>query len=349
MKKFIVSISLIFVLTVCLSASVLGFVVYKNTEVAYAEDVQYIYASPSATITSTETIATRSSIKLESTDGTFEILFFLPTTYYAKIINSSDYYYTVEFLGRNYFINKSENPTVTPTIATFEEGQSPYPTASTTLTLNGVTSIQVNGNTVDASYAIRFIGEFDNDTYYVSAQNGSATYYGKVAKSSFNDYQLKVNPKAVVSAPPTGGDSNIKVPTTSKTLRIILIIGIIVPSVLIVVLLFLPTKKKNGYDKHIMKSKKRGDFDYDKERSLNRRYDDNVNGYNSREQRNYDNRRDYDYPQNDYDRNGYRNKDDRRNAPRDYDRDRDNYEPHDYPRDDYDRRRDRRYDDDRRN
>ena len=95
---------------------------------------------------------------------------------------------------------------------------------------------------------------------------------------------------------------------TSKALRIILIVGIAIPAVIIVLLLFKPTK--DGRKKTVARERSRDEFDYDERRDYrrdDRYYDDR------RDDRRYDDRRDDRRDDRDYrDDRRYDARDDRR-------------------------------------
>lgn len=96
---------------------------------------------------------------------------------------------------------------------------------------------------------------------------------------------------------------------TSVGLRIVIIIGIAIPAILIVILLFKPSKNERRYSKNSVRSGRgRDDFDYDDSRSYRRRERD------ERDERDYDRRDDRDYRSDRRDDRDY----DRRYDDRDY-------------------------------
>lgn len=260
------------------------------------------------------------------------ILFYLPESYYITNVklqhktfgNQAIDYYTFSYMGFDYnmeyyspYIDVSFDLTPVESV-TFFANENPFPDVRLTLKeeVNGVPSIDATHNLTN-DYTIYFIG-FDEtgEDFYISATKDGETKYTMVNKEFFTNnsipYQARTQAEREallkeIASTPKAGDI---VPNTSKTLRIILIIGICIPAVLIVVLLFKPAKgsRSNG----VAKERSHGEFDYDERRSYRR--DDRD--YQDRDDKYRDDRRDDRYRDDRRDDREY--KDDRDyNRPRD--------------------------------
>ena len=284
--------------------------------------------APVSNLTGNEYAGT-SSLKLISGSD----IFYIPESYYVKWMSDSPAlldYYEVEYADRIFYVQvgENENKPITQNVD-FEGDNSPYPDIRLNL-LEGTTAV-MGGNEIDATYTVKLLGFGEDPTrLFVSATKDQRTVLGFVEKSHFQEFVLPYHPitqaqrDAILAKPePNPGNGDI-VPNTSKALRIILIIGITIPGVIIVFLLFKPSK--DDRDKKVMRSKKRkrDDFDYDDPRRY-RAYDRDDRRYDDRR---YDDRREYD------ERDDYRRPyDDRRGADHrdDYYRD-DRYRDDDYRR-----------------
>lgn len=231
-----------------------------------------------------------------------KFLFYIPQSYYAKIVNENAALkiYIVEYadLTSIYIPSDSLNG-ATIVSPSFENDISPYPATR----LNVIQTFSLNSAEITADYTVKFLGYTENG-YYVSATYGDDTYYGEASADNFESILIPLHKierdyrESLIDN--NGGDAADPAKNTSATLRVILIIGIIIPAVLIVILLFKPGKDRTEYDKHVMKkSNRRDDYDYDRDRRYSRGYD-----------RDYVRDRDY---ENDYSDNDYR----RRDAQRD--------------------------------
>lgn len=270
---------------------------------------------------------------------------YIPQSYFLQVVRITPprpdegvtaYICDVKYCDENYSLYLTEEPTVSN--ITLSEDESLYPDVR--LTLKEGANVTVNGTVITNDYTIKFIGygEDENQIYVNATLNGN-TYSTFVSVSDVEPFSVPYQKKtqaerdALLASknepkPPIGGDLT---PSTSVALRIIIIIGIAIPAVIIVLLLFKPSKGEKRYAKNsVRNSRGRGDVDYDDSRSYSRSDDRRTDrGYDDR----YDGRNDR-RDDRDYDRDERRSYDDR-----DYRRDRRDYDDRDYDR--RDRRDDR--------
>lgn len=255
--------------------------------------------------------------------NTDETVFYLPQSYfltnveYQRIARFNFEYYTFSYAGLDtskWYVEYSENLTVQT--VTFAVDENPFPDVRLTLKEDAAPNLDEE-TVLTNEYTIKFLGFNETgESYYVSATKDAVTKYAMIEKSAFVEnaipYQARTQAEReellrAIASEPKAGDI---VPNTSKTLRIILIVGICVPAALIVLLLFKPTKGARRTS--VPRERRRDEFDYDDARSYRR--DDRD--YDRRDERDYD-RRDDRYYRDDRD---YR--DDRRDYRDDRDRDR---------------------------
>ncbi len=266
--------------SICLLVAVFAFslaltlILPSTQNVAYATSQEAVLA-PVADLAS-NAYAGASSILIARGDDKFLI----PESYYllnAEVAFGN--YYKVSYADEEFYV---EAHYVTPNLTQvdFAEGVSSSP--STLLTLKDDQSPIVGGVTIDNTYTIRLLGySQDGASVYVKAQKEAVKLLGMVPIESFNSFLLAYHPIAqaerqaildAIEKTPASGDMT---PNTSLAVRIVLIIGITIPAVLIVLLLFKPNK--DGYEKKIVsrKRKREDDYDYDRARTYQR------DGYNS--------------------------------------------------------------------
>lgn len=156
--------------------------------------------------------------------------------------------------------------------------------------------------TADDGYSFRFLGSTGTDIAFVALKGSEMPRIGSAPMSAFNAFEIPYQTHdaarraALIDAQKPQGDGTITPPdASSKTLRIILIIGIAVPALIIVILLFKPTgENKRGYDKRAMKHDSARKIDYDRDRNYGADRDRYERGYRDYERRDYpDDRRDY--------------------------------------------------------
>ncbi|MDD4839205.1 MAG: hypothetical protein PHE93_00845 [Clostridia bacterium] len=310
MKKLL-TFSILIAITLTLSFGVLSF---ATNDVALADANTYIEI-PDETELSSLTSASVSAIPF--CDGaSFDPIFYLPTTYYLKVTGEKKLSvrlgdsYPVSYNGLNGYVFVSDfetAPAITENATIDTVGEAP----ALALTYVGSTASSISNSSVDSSWAINYMGEvcdsngvIDTTKVFVKCAKADETVYGEILKSNVAAFtiplhQVTLNAQAalnegdvadgvVPSISPFGNDSIVKT---------ILIIGIIVPAVLIIILLFKPRKRPDTYDNRSRRMTESSRYD-NSYRSGNR-YDDPryANDYGRN-----DNRRDRD--------DGYR--------PRDY-------------------------------
>ncbi len=278
MKKVTLIISSI-VLCVALALTVLAGVLLPCT-IAYAASEKDAVLAAVSNLEGNEYPVASTIILYKGTDG-----FYIPESYYVTDVEQQqriDYiYYTVLYCGQEFLCQEGALPSASK--VTFEDGVSPYP--DVTLTISGE-SIDLSGNTVTNDYTIKFLGYHLTDAtqIYVMATYNGETVFGFAQKDAFSAFVVPYHPIAQAErsrildgkkpAEPKSGDI---VPNTSLALRIVLIIGIAVPAVIIVILLFKPSKHDvSGGKNQLRRSRRKDEFDYDSSRSYSpdRPYDD---------------------------------------------------------------------------
>lgn len=314
----------IFVLTafcaLCVCAAIL---LCAPTQIAFADDGARYLMAPVGNLTGNE-YAGSSTIKLWYSN----VSFYIPESYYVEWLSDEPQVldlYSVRYAGMDntFFmqIAADEQKPATQSIV-FDDDVLPYP--DTRLNVPDGTTVVVNNQEFDNSATIKLLGYNDDATkVFVSATKDGTTRFGMVDKTSFADFNVPYHPisqaqrDAILSKPEPNPDNGDIIPNTSVALRVIIIIGIAIPGVLIVILLFKPSKHDVRTSKKVMRNQRRKEeFDYDDARSY-RRPDDYDDFRYPSDRRNYDRYRDERY------------RDERYRDERDYDR-------RDYdPRDDY--------------
>ncbi|MBQ9276352.1 MAG: hypothetical protein IJ226_02010 [Clostridia bacterium] len=321
----IVSIAVAVILLTALCIYVPAFTAYADDEQAEETiTTMCIKIAPSDLEHNAYSSPTTVAVKDFDTD---ETIFYLPDSYfltgvvYRKIAKFDFEYYEFSYAGLDtskWYIDYSE--TLSVESVTFTADETPFPDIRLTLIDTGATIYLDNDTVLTNEYTIKFIGFNETgDEFYISATKDGVTKYAMVGKTLFTDsyipYQARTQEAREqllkeIAATPKAGDI---VPNTSKTLRIILIIGICIPAALIVILLFKPTR--GSQKRTLARERGRDEFDYDERREYRRdRYDDRRDARDDRR----DDRRDYrDDRRDDYrdDRRDYR--DERRDDYRD--------------------------------
>lgn len=322
-------ISIIVFLAIALFATAF-FVTSLNVSVANADDDQYIFIPYAGELKDLSGANPSSYVFIDKdTDKEFK----LTQTYYVKYISTiskpnGDKYYEVSFGSRVGHIK--ENPKLQPQKIDGVTDLNCCP--DVTLTLRDDVTVKSGVNTYTSDDAFRYLGESENGKICVLYEKEKKLV--ETEKSNFNSYSIPLHQitKSAKDKLTSGEESqmpdgSLKPKTeTNKTLRGLLIAGIVVPAVIIIIFIFIPRKKKQTYDsfaasrpnprrsRHPMRYRD----DYDGDYNYNDNYRDDYGDYKeSPYERNYGNR--------DFRRDGYRDYDDekRRNGgyPRSYRRD----------------------------
>lgn len=324
MKKFFVLVAVIMVCAACLAACSLTQTSAHGVAEAAGTEL-YIYIRPDAATLAANESAVPSSVLAQNDSGSE---FYLTSSYCYRVHTVAGSYLLDDFNSGYYYIeNLPEGVTAS---ATLPEGfeSSEVPSAPLALA-EGATVTLVNATTVTAEdgYTFAFVGYANQERTRVTfaATHEGDTLFGTAEAEAFMPFTVGWQALAAAEReelvnPETSSDDNLTGGEPSDALRIILIIGIAVPALIIVLLLFKPTSKKRGYDKRAMRHDPAQNIDYDRERNYNADRDRYDRGYRDYERRSYPERRDYDRRDYDYDRGrGYGSD---RDYGRDYDVDR---------------------------
>lgn len=320
MKKFCVpALALILfalTLTACAFAPASG-------GTAYAADNEfYICVSPSDGVLAANETAQPSNIEVHADSASF----YLTLGYYYKAVRYGENIYILDSsLGVRCYI-QGAIPEDSLLVSLPEGATEADAIPDVTLTVaDGATLTLSNLDIVTSSdtkgYVFKFLGWSDYSSsdgermLAFSADNGTTvkSLVCTAEASSFNAFTVPWHPVAAAEreallapeTPEDTDDGDLTAGTPSTTLRIVLIIGIAVPALLIVFLLFKPTSDKNrGYDRgRSMRRDNRRGIDYDRERSYDADRDRYDRGYRDYERRDYpEDGRGYDYDRRDDDR-----------------------------------------------
>lgn len=324
-----ISILLIVLLTVSVFA-------VSDSTVAYAAEKQYIFIPYTGDIKSLSS-SQNSGFYLNLIGYDYAIN--LPSTYYLEILAEENSRYKCQYHGLQGYIDKHEDLTV----KTMSEAITEYPTFT----------LAPSDTTVDINYVP--YQSADYNFYYLGAQKDSTSNImvlmqlksdgtqelKSINMGEFKSFTVPLHPiteqekNAAIGSGGADGTLDPEGTVSNPALRALLIAGIVIPALILVIMIFIPRKKKDNYDRFVQR---RGGSPYDEPKQP----------YMSGDGRNYGRRADdrYDYPNDrDYYRDGrsYQGRDipgDRYDgiSGGDYNAPRSN----DYYPDDYDRR-DRRY------
>lgn len=323
-----ISILLIVLLTVSVFA-------VSDSTVAYAAEKQYIFIPYTGDLKSLSS-SQNSGFYLNLIGYDYAIN--LPSTYYLEILAEENSRYKCQYHGLQGYIDKHEDLTV----KTMSEAITEYPTFT----------LVPSDTEVDINYVP--YPSADYDFYYLGAQKDSTSNImvlmlksdgtqelKSINMGEFKSFTVPLHPiteqekNAAIGSGGADGTLDPEGTVSNPALRALLIAGIVIPALILVIMIFIPRKKKDNYDRFVQR---RGGSPYDEPKQP----------YMSGDGRNYGRRADdrYDYPNDrDYYRDGrsYQGRDipgDRYdgNSGGDYNAPRSN----DYYPDDYDRR-DRRY------
>jgi uncharacterized protein YxeA len=257
---------IIFAVAAAFFALTFGFSV---APVACADGNAYIKI-PDATPLSQLNNASVSSVKFKifAEDGDIRSAFYLPTTYYVKVTGNKITlrnleYYPVLYNGHDGLVYLSDfgqtpEPQAVPAVdALGENGEAP----TFNLTYTAAEPTQISGKSVDGTWTITYMGEAVSDAgaavsdagaVFVKCQKaGESAVYGVIQKANFSAFtiplhQVTIDEKAALSTPDGSVQENKR--PDDAVIRTVLIIGIVIPAVLIIVLLFVPRRRADNYD-----------------------------------------------------------------------------------------------------
>lgn len=332
-KTISASLAIFILLTLIFAVSLFA---VSNDGVAYAAEKKYLfipYTGDLKTLSSSQS----SGYFFNVIGQSFKIN--LPSTYYVEIIEEESARYKCLYHGIQGYVDKHENLQVQSMASAITE----YPTL-TLKTKNSTIEIDYISYT-SSDYDFYYLGGVkDSSTDIVvlmQLKSGGTQELKSISVGEFESFTVPLHPiteKAKQDAIGSGGADGTLNPegtVSNPALRALLIAGIVIPALILVIMIFIPRKKKDNYDRFVQR---RGGSPYDEPKQP---YMSSDRNYGRRA-----NDRDY-YPNDrDYYRDGraYQGRD---NLQRDrYDGDyKDNYDTprsNDYYPDDYDRR-DRRY------
>lgn len=335
-KTISASLAIFILLTLIFAVSLFA---VSNDGVAYAAEKKYLfipYTGDLKTLSSSQS----SGYFFNVIGQSFKIN--LPSTYYVEIIEEESARYKCLYHGIQGYVDKHENLQVQSMASAITE----YPTL-TLKTKNSTIEIDYISYT-SSDYDFYYLGGVkDSSTDIVvlmQPKSGGTQELKSISVGEFESFTVPLHPitekakQDAIGSDGPDGTLNPEGTVSNPALRALLIAGIVVPALILVIMIFIPRKKKDNYDRFVQR---RGGSPYDEPKQP---YMSNVN---SRYRRGGDDRYDYRdgqgyYPDDrDYNSRGYR---DARDA--DYSGDqRYNYDDrraNDYYPDDYDRR-DRRY------
>jgi hypothetical protein len=184
-------------------------------------------------------------------------LFILPLSYYVKIIGSTDTHYAVEYQenSQNYYIvpgyvlrNKLTPEGSVPQTPFYASKELSVTTFSTILKKSNVSDSSSENTvlTLFQDYKINYYGHLPSvdggEWYFVKYQG----YFGYVKGTDISAADIPMHPTPMPDPPEpsvspsaeTGGET----PLDGSLIRLILILGISIPAIIIVILLFKPNR-----------------------------------------------------------------------------------------------------------
>lgn len=332
-KTISASLAIFILLTLIFAVSLFA---VSNDGVAYAAEKKYLfipYTGDLKTLSSSQS----SGYFFNVIGQSFKIN--LPSTYYVEIIEEESARYKCLYHGIQGYVDKHENLQVQSMASAITE----YPTL-TLKTKNSTIEIDYISYT-SSDYDFYYLGGVkDSSTDIVvlmQLKSGGTQELKNISVGEFESFTVPLHPiteKAKQDAIGSGGADGTLNPegtVSNPALRALLIAGIVIPALILVIMIFIPRKKKDNYDRFVQR---RGGSPYDEPKQPYMSSDRNY-GRRANDRDYYPNDRDY-YR----DDRAYQGRD---NLQRDrYDGDyKDNYDTprsNDYYPDDYDRR-DRRY------
>lgn len=332
-KTISASLAIFILLTLIFAVSLFA---VSNDGVAYAAEKKYLfipYTGDLKTLSSSQS----SGYFFNVIGQSFKIN--LPSTYYVEIIEEGSARYKCLYHGIQGYVDKHENLQVQSMASAITE----YPTL-TLKTKNSTIEIDYISYT-SSDYDFYYLGGVkDSSTDIVvlmQLKSGGTQELKSISVGEFESFTVPLHPitekakQDAIGSDGPDGTLNPEGTVSNPALRALLIAGIVIPALILVIMIFIPRKKKDNYDRFVQR---RGGSPYDEPKQPYMSSDRNY-GRRANDRDYYPNDRDY-YR----DDRAYQGRD---NLQRDrYDGDyKDNYDTprsNDYYPDDYDRR-DRRY------
>ncbi|MCM1306463.1 MAG: hypothetical protein NC037_01160 [Bacteroides sp.] len=307
MKKSLIKFSSVIFATLALFALCAAFFAPVGT--ASADDSAAVTVSViKAPVSNLENNASAGISTLKVSTTKYDQAVYIPESYFLQYdgsYGSVGNMHKVTYAGISDEFYFNGEPTVTQITVSSGEKLSP----DVTLALKGGEAVYIRLFEITNDYTIKFLGYSEDKTeLYVSASlENNPPLTGFIPASSVNDFTIPYQRRAQIerdellaskAEPPAIIEDGHFTPNTSVALRIVIIIGIAIPTVLIVILLFKPTKNERRYSKNsVRNTHSRDEFDYDDSRSYRRRDERDerdYDRYDRRDDRDYDRDRRYD-------------------------------------------------------
>ncbi|MDE6302028.1 MAG: hypothetical protein K2M36_00360, partial [Clostridia bacterium] len=249
-----------------------GAAIFSTAQIAYADSSVEVVKAPVSNLEGNATAGKSTVAVFDNENRTF----YIPESYYLSSPTTivSGMIYGVQYAGETFFLR--EQPVTSQINVADDEVLSP----DVRLFVKEDANVVLGTQAINNEYTIKFLGYNEDGTeIYVSATfNGSAAH-GFIATTDLEPFTVPYQQRAqeerdALLAALEAQQKNpfgVNPKNTSVALRIILIIGIAVPTVIIVFLLFKPSKNDRKYAKNTVRgSRSRDDFDYDDSRSYRR-------------------------------------------------------------------------------
>ena len=237
---------LLFLISILLISAAAVLPLFSAGEVASADAKTYLYVASS-------------KVKFYFGDVTTNELY-LPETYYLVYKSEDDSRYYVSYAGiEEGYVRKADFTAPKSNGEVDRAGEAP----NVILTLS-VDSFEIARKTYDNTYSYYYLGDnarIEDEIFVKAVKNEQPFIILSVPNDKFVSFtvplhNVALNAKADLERQTGGGDGATVGETTDsndKLLRGILIAGIAVPALLIIILLFIPRKKKNDYDSFVRK------------------------------------------------------------------------------------------------
>ena len=288
MKKFLAVMFVMLFAALALTAC--GFASEKDGAALAAGDSDYVYIriAPSDDALKNSSTASPSAVRATNRSQGESVTVFLTEGYFYKAVRYNDAFYALDAsLGNGFYIDTAlPEDAVYPTLPEGASASDALPDVALTLAAGKSVTLPnyITVRPEDEDYTFRFLGwaeeDADGERGIVFAADGptGATLFGTAESDTFLPFTVPWHPldearrQALIT--PTPSDDGVPDDLTggepSDALRIILIIGIAVPALIIVFLLFKPSSDRRRPDERrrtVRGSDTRGGIDYDRERS----------------------------------------------------------------------------------
>ncbi len=243
---------------------------FAPLQFAYADSAVEAIKAPVSNLEGNAT-AGRSTLALLTDDSGDE--FYIPESYFVinPIPTRFDGVYNVQYAGHSFLMEGSISNKTT-TVFGDEELSSP----DITLSLLDGKVVEFEKVRITDAFTIKLLGyNADGTQIYAMATEGARTLFGFIPLTDLQPFSIPYQAKtqaereAILAQKDAPKLENGDIaPNTSLALRIIIILGIAIPSVLIVVLLFKPSKNERSYRKNAVRTAGDRGNEYDSSRNF---------------------------------------------------------------------------------